>query len=263
MRRMLGFGAALAVIGLIGTLDTAYGQAGADGKVGRGTSTAGTAENALQGNALPGETNTGTTATSPPTVGTLTGTQAPATSGTGTTVPGTVTSTATPATAYQSPGTTGIGTMNPAAGTTTAPGYLAPGVVNRVNPVNPGAVNRTYSSNYYATGAQPAMAPGTVVTNPANAGAVGMPGMGYNSVNPMGTTMPAGSYYQGAGPGNYVAPAYGAQYPVRQRRGLFGGMFRRRNRQVYTTAPYGAMAPSTYSYAPAPTTYTYAPASPY
>jgi hypothetical protein len=105
-----------------------------------------------------------------------------------------------------------------------------------------------------------------------------MPNMGYNAVNPMGTTMAPGTYYQGAGFGPsgvpatryssmYVTPSYYSTptqtYMTRPRRGLFGGLFRRGNRQVYSTSPYTytyATTPGTYTYGTAPGTYTYAPA---
>ncbi len=87
-----------------------------------------------------------------------------------------------------------------------------------------------------------------------------MPGMaGYNSVNPMGTTMAPGYYYAGTGglpyatgattgySSTYVSPNYyteGYVVPpqrgvvVQPRRGFFGGAFRR-NRVVYSSSPYG------------------------
>ena len=55
MRIIHGFCAILAVVGLIGSAETAYGQAGATG---RAASTAATVENAVQGNAIPGAANT-------------------------------------------------------------------------------------------------------------------------------------------------------------------------------------------------------------
>jgi hypothetical protein len=83
-----------------------------------------------------------------------------------------------------------------------------------------------------------------------------MPGMtGYNSVNPMGTTMAPGYYYAGTAGTPYTTstPAYGtngystAQPYMVQRRGLFG----RRNRIVYPASPYGAT-----TYQTAPSAYT-------
>ena len=69
-------------------------------------------------------------------------------------------------------------------------------------------------------------------------------------------------YATGATTGYY--PTQYQTYPVRQRRGLFGGLFRRRNRVVYPGSPYGT------TYATTPygnnatgyTTYTYT-TSPY
>jgi len=52
----------------------------------------------------------------------------------------------------------------------------------------------------------------------------------------------------------YVNPGYTTTtqtYVPAQRRGVFGGIFRGRNRQVYGTAPYG----TTYSTVPYGTTY--------
>ena len=135
---------------------------------------------------------------------------------------------------------------------------------------------RSYSS-YYVPGTQPVTSPGATTMAPYTMGAIGVPGTGYSSVNPMGTTMAPGTYTQGAAiastpatwaPSTYTTTGYYSPvqtYPVRQRRGLFGGMFGRRNRQVYSTGvpaySYGT-APGTYTYTPAPGTYTYAP-SPY
>lgn len=140
-----------------------------------------------------------------------------------------------------------------------------------------------------ATGAPTAagMVPGQSVVNqtPGSAGTGAltpgytnraMPGMtGYNSVNPMATTMAPGYYYAGTAgmpyatrgynsmyvtPGNYYVTQPGT-YPVRQRRGLLGGLFRRRNRVAYPattygTTPYGYTTYGTTTYT-APTTYTY------
>jgi hypothetical protein len=259
MRSILGFCAVLAVANLTGTVERAYAfQAPAAGRPAPppppAPAAAATAENAVQQDLLPGAT-TPTTVTTPANAN-----QVPATPRTITTPPGTVSATPgattmAPANAIQTPGAPGTVTTNPSAVTTTSPGYVAPGTVNA------GALNsRTYSS-YYVPGTQPGMTPG--------AGAVGVPGMGSNTVNPMGTTMAPGTYSSGAGlrpygtptttyssmyvtPGYYTTPT--PTYVTRPRRGLFGGLFRRGNRQVYTTAPY------TYTYGTAPGTYTYAPA---
>jgi hypothetical protein len=76
---------------------------------------------------------------------------------------------------------------------------------------------------------------------------------------------PAGTYGYSS---MYVTPGYTTSYPMNapvQRRGLFGGLFGRRNRMAYRNVPYGytyGTAPSTYTYGAAPSTYTYG-ASPY
>ncbi len=260
MRTILGFCVVLAVANLTGAVEVAY--AFQTPAAGRNPATA--VENAVEQNLAPANTTTAPTTTSP-----ASGTQAPATPGTGTAVPSATTT--VPATATQTPVVPGTVTTNPAAGAVTTQGNLVPSTGNA------GITNtQTYSSNY-VPGTQPAMTPGT-------AGTMGQPGMTYSSVNPMGTTMAPGTIYQGAGAGTYwrtptttyssmyVAPGYTTptqpyyttptqMYPVRQRRGLFGGLFRRRNRQVYSTVPSGytyGTTPSTYTYAPG--TYTYAPA---
>ena len=65
--------------------------------------------------------------------------------------------------------------------TTTTPGYAAPGTINAAMTNNP-----AYSSYYYAPGTQTVPTPG--VATPGSTSV--MPGMaGYNSINPMGTTM--------------------------------------------------------------------------
>ena len=54
---------------------------------------------------------------------------------------------------------------------------------------------------------------------------------------------------------NYPTPDQ--TYPIRQRRGLFGGLFRRRNRRL-SASPYGTTyTTTTYGYGPGYTTYTY------
>jgi hypothetical protein len=140
--------------------------------------------------------------------------------------------------------------VNPAGATTAYPGSTT-----------------TYSSNYYAPGVQQGGYPGTyTAATPGYTGRV-MPGMaGYNSVNPMGTTMAPPYYYAGSAgmpyatyntPGYssmYVTPgSYTVQpqtYTVQQRRGLFGGLFRRRGRVAYPASPYG------YTYGSYPSGYT-------
>jgi hypothetical protein len=165
--------------------------------------------------------------------------------------------TTTPANTYQVPGTTGT-VVNPAGagGVQTYPGTT------------------TYSSNYYAPGARVGTYPGTSTgATPGYANRV-MPGMaGYNTVNPMPTTMAPGYYYAGTGgmpyatyntPGSYssgnVTPGYyntqAQTYPIQPRRGLFG--FGRRNRMVYPASPYGTTTNSPYGYSTYGTT-TYSP----
>jgi hypothetical protein len=260
MRYILGLCVVLAVANLTGIVETAYGfqAAGRTAPASPAQGAATAAENAVQQNLLPGTTNP-TTVTSPTNAN-----QAPAIPGA---APATPSVTSTPATTttdptnvIQTPSVPGTVTTNPAAGAMTTQGNVVPGT-NNAGMMN----NRAYSS-YYVPGTQPGTTP--------NVGAGGI-----NAVNPMGTTMPIGSYYSGAGVGSYgmvpgtttyssryVTPGYttptqtyyttpAQTYPVRQRRGLFGGLFRRRNLQVYTTAPAGytyGMAPGTYTYAPAP-----------
>lgn len=261
MRYILGFGVVLAVANLTGTVETAYAfQAPATTRTPPppvpGAPSA--VENAVQQNLNPTGTTTATT-TDP-----ANATQTPPPSGTIITAPTTPT---TPANAIQAPAVPGSVTNNPATGALNAQPNMVPGT-NSAGITN----NRTYSSNY-VPGTQPVTTPGAVMTTPpATSGAVGMPGMGYSTA----TTMAPGTYYQGGVPAGYssmyVAPGYTTAaptyyttqtYPVRQRRGLFGGLFRRRNAQVYTTAPYGytyGTAPGTYTYTAAPGAYTYAPA---
>ena len=60
----------------------------------------------------------------------------------------------------------------------------------------------------------------------------------------------------------YVTPGYyttqPGTYAVQQRRGLFGGIFRRRNRVVYPSTPYGYTT-SGYNTYSGPVTYTTSP----
>jgi hypothetical protein len=246
MRYILGFCVVLAVANLTGIVERAYAfqtpAAGRTAPAPPASGTAGAVENAVQQNLVPGGTTTQSTATSPATAN-----PAPSIPGTVNSTPGATTN------ANQIPTSPGAVIGNPATVTTTAPGYVAPGTVN-AGTTN----NQAYSSNYV---------PGTqTVTTP------GVATGGINSVNPMGTTMPIGSFYSGAGVGPYgvyprtttyssmyVTPGYTTAgqtyyttpvqtYPIRQRRGLFGGLFGRRN-NVYTTAPY------TYTYGTAPGTY--------
>jgi hypothetical protein len=259
MRSNLGFGVVLAVAGLAAA-GTAYGQSGATGTgrgaaggIGRSTGTAPsslvTAPNNLEQQANEAaNSSVGTPATVPGQVA------PPPAAGYGTTPPNT----------YQAPGTAGS-VINPAGTTTTYPPNPAVTYPQGTRIV-PGT---TYSSNYYAPGAQQGVYPATgTAATPGYTGQV-MPGMaGYNSVNPMGTTMAPGYYYAGTAgmpyatsptrgySSMYVTPGYyntqPQTYTVQQRRGLFGGMFRRRNRVVYTTSPYG----TNYYYGTSPYGYT-------
>jgi hypothetical protein len=292
MRINVGFGVALAVASLMAA-GTASGQSGAAGGTGNGAAggigrttttsphTLLTAPNNLEQQANQAANNAvGTTAVPgqvapPPAAGNVA---------------------TTPGSTYEAPGTTGTPfnpagvpttntyQTNPAPGTVT-PGRYAPGAAYPQGTY--GAT--TYSSNYYAPGFQQGTYPAAANTaaSPGYTGRV-MPGMaGYNSVNPMGTTMAPGYYYAGTAgmpyatgattgySSMYVAPGYYSTQPqtytVQQRRGLFGGLFRRRNRVVYSSGPYGTTygtAPSGYTttsgYYPAttPGTYYYTP-SPY
>jgi hypothetical protein len=262
MRSILGFGVVLAVAGLLATVETAYGQTGAAGQAGRGTGIGGAPASAANNVEQQVTNAAGTNATVPGQVVTT-----PPTAGGVTTMP--------PNT-YQAPGTTG-NVVNPAGGAPVYPGTTTPGTINPA-----AAPTTTYSSNYYAPGAQQGVYPGTgTAVTPGYTNSV-MPGMaGYNSVNPMATTMAPGYYYAGTAgmpyaagaptrySSMYVTPGYSTApqtYTVQQRRGLFGGMFRRRNRVAYPattygTAPYGYTTYGTTTYT-APGTYTYS-TSPY
>jgi hypothetical protein len=250
MRYILGLSVVLAVANLTGMVERAYGfqAAGRTAPASPAQGAAKAAENAVQQNLLPGGTTTQSTVTSPANAN-----QAPAIPGTVTATPAATTT--SPATAIQTPAVPGTATTNPAAGAVTTQGNVVPGTNNA------GMMNsRTYSSNYVPA-TQPGMAPGTTMsTTPgmtrapvtyyqgATVGTYGMtPTTTYSSmyVTP-GYTTPAQTYY--------TTPAQ--TYPVRQRRGLFGGLFQRRNRQVYWTAPAGY----TYTYVTTPGTYTYSPA---
>jgi hypothetical protein len=165
----------------------------------------------------------------------------------------------TPGNVPQVPGTTGT-VLNQSGVMPTNPASTAAGTMNPAAGVQQGAY----------PGAGTAVTPG--YTNQV------MPGIaGYNSVNPMGTTMTPGSNYAGTAgvpyttgattgySSMYVTPGYYTTQPqtyqVQQRRGLFGGLFRRRNRVVYSTSPYGYNATG-YTTVPTTGTYTYS-TSPY
>jgi hypothetical protein len=266
MRKILGFGVVLAAAYLTGTVGAAYGQQ-------RGGATA---PNTIANQAINEAVGTTATPGQPGGIGGNTAApanvQVPGTAGsvlnqagvTGTApgnpqVPGTagnvLNQTGVTGTApgnYQAPGTAGS-VLNQAGVTGTSPSNPAPGTMAPGTTYTPGATNAmqgSYAANP-ATGAVPGVQPGTYpgTTTGAAPGYVSrvMPGMsGYNSVNPMATTMAPGYYYAGTAgmpsttynsPG-YVTPGYyGTQtgpYVV-QRRGLFG----RRNRIVYPASPYG------------------------
>jgi hypothetical protein len=258
MRKILGFGVVLAVASLTGSPSVAYGQPGTGNVVTspRGTSVTAPGNLAQQATQAAGLSNpAGTTGAVPgQNVGAVPG----QTIG-GAPAPGTVAT--MPGNTYQAPGMTGS-VMNPAGTVTGYPGTMT-----------------NYSSNYYQAGTYPGTYTG------ATPGYVNrtMPGMaGYNSVNPMATTMAPGYYYAGTAGMPYAtyntpgyAPTYGntAYYTtqpygstVQQRRGLFGGLFRRRNRVTYPattygspygTTPYGYSGYTTTTYYTAPGTYTY------
>jgi hypothetical protein len=128
---------------------------------------------------------------------------------------------------------------------------VAPGSVN-----TQAVPNRGYSS-YYVPGAQPAQTPVTPMTDIPyynsfyGAGRV-QPGMGTSGYYSSMYVVPGSGYSS-----MYVAPGTGYGYTTAAptympaRRGLFGGLFGRRNRQVYTAGPYGT-APYGYTYGAAP-----------
>jgi hypothetical protein len=274
MRKILGFGVVLVAAYLTGSLGAAYAQTGAAGQAGRqptavsptrttSPSSLVTAPNNLQQQANERAGVNRPAATTPAVPGQTTP-AAPGQTTPAVPAPGTVTT--TPANTYQAPGTTGT-VVNPAGTVTTYPGTPT-----------------YYSSNYYQAGSYPGTytgaTPGYTNRN--------MPGMaGYNSVNPMATTMAPGYYYAGTGGMPYAtyntpgyAPTYSTTgyyptqpygYTAQPRRGLFGGMFRRRNRVTYPATTYGypyGTTPSGYTtysnttYYTAPGTYVYG-ASPY
>jgi hypothetical protein len=278
MRKILGFGVVLAAAYLMGTVGMAYGQAGRAAPRPAAPNPAGSALNTVEQQAAQAaglNNQTGTTAPAPgQTTSPIFGQTTPAVPGQpattvpgqpATTIPAAGTMTTTPASTYQVPGMTGT-QVNPAGMTTTYPGTTT-----------------TYSSSYYQAGTIPGTYTGAT---PGYTNRI-MPGMaGYNSVNPMATTMAPGYYYAGtagmpsaAGTTTGYAPAYGNAglfnrpfgNTMPQRRGLFGGLFRRRNRVAYPattfTSPFG-MSPSGYSgyttttYTTAPGTYYYG-TSPY
>jgi hypothetical protein len=256
MRKILGFGVVLAVASLTGTAGVTYGQTGT-GNVpstpgslitapGNSVQAANDAAAANRAGALNRAAAAEAAVTGQPTT--------PATNPAGTT-------SMTPGNTYQAPGTTGT-VVNPAGagGVQAYPGATTPGA----------AGTTTYSSNYYAPGAQAGAYPGpSTGATPGYTSRV-MPGMaGYNAVNPMATTMAPSYYYAGTGgmpyatyntPGYssmYGTPGYyntqGRSYTFQPRRGLFG----RRNRVVYPASPYGTTTYSPYGYSPyANTTYS-------
>jgi hypothetical protein len=252
MRYILGLGVVLAAANLTGMVERAnafQAPAGRAAVPSPAQSAATTAENAVQQNLLPGGTTT-------PVTNPANANQAPAIPGTVTASPSTITTTPAATNVYQTPPVPGTVTTNPAAGPTTTQGNLVPGTSNAGI-----MTNRTYSSNYLPA-TQPGMTSGTAAaTTP-------------------GTTLAPGTYYQGTTVGSYtlmpttryssmyVTPGYTTTgpvyyttptqtYAVQPRRGLFGGLFRRRYNQAYTTVPTNYI----YTYNPAQGTYTYVPAS--
>lgn len=286
MRTNLGFGVVLAVASL-SAAGTAYGQSGAAGTGGRGTPvgvgrTSTTSPNSLltAPNNLDQQANEAAASNAFNNGAVNNGAVNPGIPGQ--VAPPPVRPGATNATTLPAPGTpgsinnnTGImsGTVNQGAGYPQNTGNVSAGYPQAVNPgagYSPTNVysstpynGSAYSSNYYVPGAQEGVSPSSAITaaTPGYTNRV-MPGMaGYNSVNPMATTMAPGYYYAGtaglpygtsASTGystTYVAPNYDTQgYVVRPRRGLFG--MRRRNRVVYTTSPYGtnSYGNTTYGY---------------
>jgi hypothetical protein len=232
MRNSLGIGVVLAAAYLTAAAGATYGQ-------GRGTAAA---PNNIEREAI----NTavqGTTAAPDPTAGV----------GANTVAPGNP----------QVPGTAG-NVLNQAGVTGTSPANTVPGTVNPGTTYAPGIANpvqgnyATNPPNYAAPGVQQGYVGSATGATPGYAGR-DMPGMaGYNSVNPMGTTMAPGYYYAGTAgmpyatyntPGSVTPGYYGTQTSpyVVQRRGLFG----RRNRVVYPASPYG-----TTTYGTSPSGYT-------
>jgi len=229
MRKILGFGVVLAAAYLTGTVGAAYGQQ-------RGGATApNTIANQAINTAVQGATGTpnqpggiGANAAAPTNVrvpGTA-GSVLNQTGATGTTTtPGTA---ATPGQAtgigagtgapnYQVPGTAGTA-LNQTGATGTPTTRTAPGTVNAGSAYAPRGA--TYSA-FPTTAGTPGVMQGTYPTNvtAATPGYVGrtMPGMtGYNSVNPMGTTMVPGYYYAGTAGMPYATynntPGYGYPY---------------------------------------------------
>ena len=265
MRKTLGFSVVLAAAYLTGTVGVAFGQG-----AGR-SSVANTAtQDAVQAIA-PGTTTAPGQATG---IGAGTGApnyQVPGTAGSVLNQAGVTGTGATPGTAAMPGQATGIG-----AGTG-APNYQVPGTAGTIlnqagvtgtNTAASGTVNAgtayapagTTYSGYPTTARTPGVMQGTYPANvtaatPGYAGRA-MPGMtGYNSVNPMGTTMAPGYYYAGTAgtpyttytPANGTNSYYTSQPYVMQRRGLFG----RRNRIAYPASPYG-----TTTYQTAPPAYT-------
>jgi hypothetical protein len=283
MRKILGFGAVLAASCLAGTAGLAHAQTGAGNQAGSGAagvsgrvnttnpSTLITAPNNLEQQANQNATNAvagtnanatapGQTAATPPqsVLGTqpananpVAGTMANPANGTQRTV----------GNAAQIPGTV----ANPVNSTQTAVGNAAAGTVNpgTANPLPPGTPGEwNYRSspaavNAYAPGVQQGSYPGAATAaTPGYTNQV-MPGMtGYNSVNPMATTMSPGYYYAGSAGmpyGTYNTPTYSSygtngyynaprQGYMFQRRGLFG----RRNRIAYPASPNASNVYSSY-----------------
>jgi hypothetical protein len=227
MRKFLGIGVVLSAASLTGSLGVANAQTGAAGQAGRGTTSVGRPQtpspNNLEQQAVEaaGVNNTAGSANAAP--GQATG-AVPGQPAGGMPAPGTTTT--PPANTSQAPTMTGTA-PNPAGAAAGSPGTVTNNAPN------------LYQAGTY-TGATPGYTNRT------------MPNMaGYNSVNPMATTMAPGYYYAGtagmpyatySNPGyssGYVYPGYNTTtyqtYNVRPRRGLFG----RRNRVAYPVSPYG------------------------
>jgi biotin carboxyl carrier protein len=258
MRNIVKLGTSLAILVWLGSSETAFGQAGKAGAAGRAASTAQAVQQGVQ-------TVTGTPATGAPNT-TAPGSLVPNPNNVvqQATQPGQPATTA-PAAAAANPQQSPV---NPAAATTNTR-TVAPGTIN-YGPAN----TNTYSSYYV-----PAYSPGATMSAPGVVGTA-LPGTNYTYVNPMGVTPAPGYYYSGqpgglfgrrttyssmyVTPGTTVTPGQTYYYTTptqtyvtRPRRGLFGGLFRR-NRQVYTSAPYGytySSAPGTYYYTTTPGTY--------
>jgi hypothetical protein len=168
----------------------------------------------------------------------------------------------------------------------TAPGTVSLGNPSRVTTTPaPGTVTtRTPTSYYYTPGLLPGSQNGANRVAPGYAG-TGEPGMKYTSVNPMGVTMPLGSWYSGlpvmpyrTSPTNayssmYTIPGYAATgqtyyttnvwgtYRPRRRQGLpGGGIFGPRRDWLAYPDLHSSRSPGSYYYSAVPGAYYYGPA---